>query len=44
MFITVLSIIARNWKQSRHLSTEEGIKWVISTQWNTTQPSKTRAS
>jgi hypothetical protein len=43
MFIVALFLIARSWKQPRCPSTEEWIqKCGISTQWNTTQPFKTR--
>jgi hypothetical protein len=45
MFIAALFEITRNWKQPRCFSTENGYrKWGISTQWNTTQPLKTKTS
>jgi hypothetical protein len=45
MFIAALFVITRNWKQSRCFSREIGYrKWGVSTQWNTTQPLKTKAT
>ena len=40
MFIAALFTVAKIWKQSKCLSTDEWIKkmWPIYTQWNTTQP------
>jgi hypothetical protein len=47
VFITALFLTARNWKHPGCPSTEEWIKKKICgsfTQWNTTQPLKTRTS